>query len=305
MSNSVYPALVKGLTFTTLKTPEFSTIEQKSPNGYALTIAQYSNPIWHFELVYDYLYDTYQSPQNTKPYLPYTDLSTLMGFFMARQGKYDSFLFTDPTDNSVGPGILTTAWTPNTPEGVNMGILDSANHWQKCTTAGTTGSSAPTFNHSGGITADGSAVWTDMGVYSGGFPNLQAQLQVVNDGSGNYYSPVQRNMGGLFYEDITDLNGSITVYANGALQTGGGANYTLMGPGLAIPGYSFMGMYLKWVSAPTAPVTAGFNFYFRVAFEGDTQDFENWLAGLWTIGGSSSRNGSGYLKMMSRRPPTT
>jgi hypothetical protein len=45
-----------------------------------------------------------------------------------------------------------------------------------------------------------------------GVPNARAQLQVVTDGAGNYFSPIQRNMGG-FLEDITDLNGAIAVYA--------------------------------------------------------------------------------------------
>ena len=47
-------------------------------------------------------------------------------------------------------------------------------------------------------------------------PNLQARLQIVNDGV--TYSPrIQRNFGGQFFEDITDLGpGGITVYANGS-----------------------------------------------------------------------------------------
>lgn len=140
---------------------------------------------------------------------------------------------------------------------------------------------------------------------SAGVPNLAAQLQVVNDGAGNYYSPLQRNFGGQFYEDITDLNGSVAVYANGALASvgTGAGQYQLLGPGLAIPGYSFMGMYLKWGSAPAAPVTAAFNFYFRCRMEGDSQDFEQFLSNMWTIGGSESKNGSGYIKFMSSRIP--
>jgi len=132
-------------------------------------------------------------------------------------------------------------------------------------------------------------------------PNPQAQLQLVNDGAGNYYSPIQRNMGGLFLEDITDLNGALALYQNGVLVTSG---YTLMGPGLALPGYSFQGLYVKWSVIPAAPVTASFNFYFRVKCELDTQDYEEFMAGLWTIGGSGSKNGSGQLKLMTRRPPT-
>lgn len=305
MSNDIYPAQVKGLTYTVLKTPEFGTIVQKAPNGYELRVSQMVNPLWHFALTYDYLYDTYPSANNTKAYYPYTDLSTLLGFFMQHQGQWDDFLFNDPTDNSVGPAILTTAWTAKTRFGVNMGVLDSGNHWQKCTTAGTTGSSVPTFNHSGSTTTDGTVVWTDMGAgYSGGFPNLFAQLPLVNDGAGNYYSPIQRNVGGLFSEDITDLQGSISVYANAVAKTAGGGSpdYTIQGPGLALPGYSFMGLYLAWTAPPTGPITAAFNFYFRVRFEGDTQDFENWAGGLWTIGGSTSKNGSGQLKLMTSRP---
>lgn len=82
------------------------------------------------------------------------------------------------------------------------------------------------------------------GVISGS-PNLQAQLQLVTDGVGNWYSPIQRNMGGQFYEDITDLNGAISVYANGTLKALT-TDYTIVGPGLAIPGNSFMGLVVKW-----------------------------------------------------------
>jgi Conserved hypothetical protein 2217 (DUF2460) len=132
-------------------------------------------------------------------------------------------------------------------------------------------------------------------------PNTQAELQLVNDGGSPpiYYSPIQRNMGGLFYEDITDLNGSIAVYANGILQSSG---YSVLGPGLAIPGYSFRGLYLQWSHQPTPPITASFKFYFRVRFEEDTTDFEQWAQELWTIGGENARNGSGQLKLISARP---
>lgn len=130
-------------------------------------------------------------------------------------------------------------------------------------------------------------------------------LQLVNDGalSPTYYTPLQRNLGGQFFEDITDLNGAETIKANGVAQTGGGTNYTLLGPGLAIPGYSFMGMYLKWTAAPTPPITGSFNFYFRVRFDSDQQDFDRFLYQLWTIGGAEAGSGSGVVKLASARPP--
>lgn len=254
MSLSVFPTL-PGLTFSTVKTPEFNTLEQKAPNGYKVRISQSINPVWHFALVYDFLRDF---PNGS--FASVSELRTLMDFFNAQSGMGGSFLFTDPDDNYVGPALVSGS--PNTP---------------------------------------------------------LAQLALVNDGAGNYYSPIQRTLGGLFYEDITDLNGAIVVYANGTLASAGtgAGQYTLAGPGLAIPGASYMGMYLQWGAGtpPTGPITAEFNFYFRVQFESDTQDFEKFLGvgmaavahagqggGYWTIGGSESQQGSGTLKLETARP---
>lgn len=136
-------------------------------------------------------------------------------------------------------------------------------------------------------------------------PNLDAELQVVTDGAGNYYSPIQRNFGGQFAEDVSELDGAIAVYANGALATAGtgAGQYQVLGPYLAVSGASCAGLYLKWGSEPTGPVTAEFDFLFRCRMEGDTQDFEQFVASMWTIGGSESKNGSGYLKFMTSRVP--
>lgn len=134
-----------------------------------------------------------------------------------------------------------------------------------------------------------------------GVPNAAAQLQVVTDGAGGFYSPLQRNLGG-FMEDITDLNGSITVYDNGTLKTGGGTDYTLLGPGLAVSGSSFMGLYIAWTVAPTGPVTAQFDFYFRCRMEDDQAQFDQFISSLWTAGGSEAKS-SGALKFMSSRIP--
>jgi hypothetical protein len=377
------PPQVKGLTWTIMRTFEFATTVQSAPNLYTTRIAQTRNPVWHWLLIYDYIYDGWLSPNNTRPNNPYTDFDTLLGFLLNVQGRFASFLYNDTQkpDNYVGPGVLTTGWAALTKYWIGASILDSANHWQQVTTVttGISGATTPTFNHSGSTTTDGGVTWTDRGSgYSGGVPNngggyvagaivQPAVLQVVNDGAGNYYSPVQRNMGGQFYEDITDLNpaSTITVYAGGTNASG---SYTLGGPGLAIPGYSFLGLYLAWNApaggwaathayslgnqildpaghiqqvttagtagaaapawndsggttadgtgslvwtdqgyngGPSGAITATFNFYFRVMLEDDKQDFEEFMNGLWTIGGQRSKNGSGQLKFGTARPPTS
>ena len=241
MSNAIYPQAVRGLTFTVTVEDEFSTIIQSSPSKYEARLPQTQNPIHHWTLVYEYLKDfTYDLPPSGTN--GYTDLAFLRGFWNARQGQFDSFLFvdwTDPHDGVVGPALIS------------------------------------------------------------GSPNLAAQLQLLNDGAGTYYSPVQIYRGGQFYEDITDLNGSIAVYANGSLTT----NYTILGPGVAFPGFSFMGLVLKWNTAPVGPITAQFNFWYRARFESDAIDFERFSNELWTIGGSQNKNGAGSLKIISARPP--
>jgi hypothetical protein len=297
----VYPGNIPGLGFTVTKTPEFSTLVQDATNKYSTRLSQYSNPFWHWILVYNFLHDYAWGQFN---YV--SELKTLLGFFNSQQGQFGTFLFNDPSDNYVGPALSTATWVPGVMYGLNQGVLDAANHWQQVTTAGISGATIPTFNDTGGTTGDGSVVWTDRGVYASGFPNCPlAQLQVVTDGAGNYYSPIQRTLDGNSYEDITDLNGGITVYANGVLQIGypeSGFNYQILGPGLAVPGASFMGMYLKWTAEPAGPITVQFNFYFRTRFETDSQDFEEFLHNIWTIGGDDSRNGSGMLKLCTARP---
>lgn len=300
MSLKVYPTL-PGLTLPVLRKMSFDTLTQSAPNKYETRLPQTVNPVWEWQLVYDFLRDFgYGS------FFTVSELRTIEDFFLFQGGQAGDFLFTDPSDNSVGPAMNGSE--PNTP---------------------------------------------------------LAQLSIVNDGLGNYYSPIQRTLGGLFYEDITDLNGAIVVYANGTLVTQGiePGQCQVLGPGLGLPGASYMGMYLQWnppnawqaetnysVGAeimdpaghiqqctthtsptggtiptfndsggtttdggviwtdqgynpgPTGPITAQFSFYFRVHFQSDSQDMEMFSNAFWTIGGSESKNGTGYLTLESSRP---
>lgn len=241
MSLPIFPVL-PGLTFTSLKTPDFDTLVMSAPNKYEVRIQQTINPVWSFTLIYDFLHDFFWGG-----FTAVSELRTMMGFFTQMGGKAQSFLYTDPDDYNVGPALSTAVWTKNTAYLLGQGILDSANHWQKVSTAGISGSTIPTFNHSGSTTADNTVIWQDLGAYtSSGFPNtFLAGLAMVTDGLGNWFSPIQRTLNGYFFEDVTDLNGAIAVYLNGVLQALG-TNYTIGGPGLATPSQSYMGMYIAW-----------------------------------------------------------
>jgi hypothetical protein len=147
-------------------------------------------------------------------------------------------------------------------------------------------------------------------------PNPLAELQVVVDGSGNSYSPLQIHYGGTsgtdqsagFYEDVFDLqpaggldHSALSIYDNGTLKTFG-TDYVLAGPGLAVPGASFLGLYVAFTYTPTGPITATFSFYYPVIFDMDALDIEQFSAFLHTIGGSQAKNGSGQLKLISAFP---
>ncbi len=98
MSNALFPTL-SGLTLDVTKTPEFNTLIQRAVDGTELRGTYMATPIYNIKLQYDVLRDDTTN----------NELKTLMGFFLARQGSYDSFLFADPDDSvaanmSIGTG---------------------------------------------------------------------------------------------------------------------------------------------------------------------------------------------------------
>jgi hypothetical protein len=310
MSNLVFPAGVRGLGFSVLKSAEDSVqVSDPSPNMFTTRILQSQNPFWHWELAYDFLID---NPLKPTAQQTYTDLKTMLGFFLARGASYDDFLFSDPDDNSVGPGLITAGWQARYPYSFGT-IIIGAGHAQQVTNApagALSGYSAPAFSTGGGSVADGDLTWHDLGAAVGGtaWPNPQAQLALVQDSDSLiWYSPLQRNMGGQFLEDITDLNPyvavpgtqTISVYDNGVLKNQL-TDYTVIGPGLAIPGKSYNGLVIQWAGTPTGPVTATFNFYFRVRFEMSRQAFEKWMNQWWGAGGDGTSN-SDPLKLCTAR----
>ena len=90
MSNAIFPVL-PGLAWDSSKTPTFSGKVLRAVSGKELRAAYWSYPIYSFGLSYSLLRDN--SANN--------ELQILAGFFLARQGSFDNFLYTDPSDNSV------------------------------------------------------------------------------------------------------------------------------------------------------------------------------------------------------------
>jgi uncharacterized protein (TIGR02217 family) len=80
MSNALFPAL-PGVTWDIKRRPTFSTLIQKSTSGREVRAALQPLPLDEWDLTYDILKEA-------------TDFATLIGFYKARLGAYDSFLFT-------------------------------------------------------------------------------------------------------------------------------------------------------------------------------------------------------------------
>lgn len=115
MSTEVFPSLI-GLSFNVVKKPTFNTRVVRGINGNEVRNAFMQWPIWEFELTYDYLPDRS---------LGTTDLKTLMGFYLARQGRFDTFLFKDPDDYVTTGSPMTGGAVVGEGDGVTTQFLFS------------------------------------------------------------------------------------------------------------------------------------------------------------------------------------
>jgi uncharacterized protein (TIGR02217 family) len=89
-----FPALA-GLSWSVHKKPKFSTLVATHVSGREVRDPLYQNPIWEFELAFAGL----DSSASNYPGLGANSLQSLMGFFLACQGQYSTFLFADPSDS--------------------------------------------------------------------------------------------------------------------------------------------------------------------------------------------------------------
>ena len=106
-----FPTL-PGLGWSVHKKPRFSTVVASHVSGREVRTPLHVDPIWNFEVTFDGLDSTSAGVHGA---LGAESLQTLMGFFLACQGKYGAFTFMDPTDYTVseqgfgtGDGVTTT-----------------------------------------------------------------------------------------------------------------------------------------------------------------------------------------------------
>jgi uncharacterized protein (TIGR02217 family) len=88
MSNAIFPVL-KGRSWGCEKTPVFNNVIVTHATGSESRAALYRYPLWQYTLSYEVVEDS----ENMN-----SDFKTIMGFFLARTGSYDDFLYSDPAD---------------------------------------------------------------------------------------------------------------------------------------------------------------------------------------------------------------
>jgi uncharacterized protein (TIGR02217 family) len=92
----VYPAL-PGLTYPVVRRIIFSTNIQRSLSGREVRVANYAAPLREWDVPYEFVNDNdYHKNGDAFAFT----LQALCGFFEARYGGFDSFLYLDPDDNS-------------------------------------------------------------------------------------------------------------------------------------------------------------------------------------------------------------
>jgi len=96
-----FPAL-PGQGWSVHKKPNWSTIVAPHVSGREVRFANYQYPLWDFEATFDGL----GSDAVSYPGLGAQSLQSLMGLFLQCQGQFGTFLYTDPTDNSVAGQIF-------------------------------------------------------------------------------------------------------------------------------------------------------------------------------------------------------
>ena len=90
MSTQVFPTL-PGLTYSVSRTHEWSNAIQQSVSGKETRIAYWNDARYTWGMQFTFLRSS----------TTWNEFQSLWGFVSARKGRYDSFLYTDATDNSV------------------------------------------------------------------------------------------------------------------------------------------------------------------------------------------------------------
>lgn len=262
MSDAVFPALI-GLTWDVQKKPIFSNKIATHTSGKETATSYYQNPKWEYVLTYDYLPDYPKSVGDS-------DLQTLLGFFLNRRGRFDTFLFTDPDDNTVVAGFQKTfdgtSIEFNLVRGIggfyepvgqlNTGLSVWLNVTETTTIPNTPGPYTVTVSHAAAY------VLTESVTING----VAAALAPGAPAAGQYSVAA-----GVYTFNVADKTKTVVIRYRYLVDP---ADYTVAMPNI-----------VQFDVAPPnlATAYASFSYYFRCRFTEDTSEFNKFANKLWEL----------------------
>jgi hypothetical protein len=283
MSNRVYPVF-RGLAFSVTKTPNWASRMQRAVSGRMLRTSDYVNPIWTFKLIYAILHD-YPWCSYTSP----TELRAMMDFFNSSGGAFDTFLLTDPSDNTVTGQVLPGAISSVS----SFALADGGSGYQVGDGVGT---------YFQGVLSPGGpdAQWQVTSISGGGSTGPITGLTLINPGS---YAVAPSSPANLV--DGSGSGATINVVWTTTVQlirqlVPGGFAEAIIAPNNVSAIYFDTGSgpvpQLGWSVDPTTglvtlpsaftmtqpTITADFTYYFRVYFP-DALDFEEIYSQMWQL----------------------
>lgn len=254
------PTALPGLTYTIHKRPTFSTSVYKGASGVSVRRANMQYPIWEFDLTYEFLRDNVNA-----------EFQTLCGFFLSRQGGYDTFLMKDKDDYQVTNGTLGTAdgVTTQFPFLRNLGGFNEkvgqVDNGLTITVYGTIAES-DAIPSSGPYTvtvAHAADFVADNGVTKGGV----AMTPVAGSPGAGQYSVAA----GVYTFNSADHGAAVIITYRYLIHN---TAYTVTMPNL-----------LVFSSAPASGIiiSADFQFFFNLRFQNDNADFDKFAETFWEL----------------------
>jgi len=261
------PASLPGLAFSVHKRPRFSTIVHPAQSGVTVRSAQMQYPIWEFEFTYEFITDDRSLGQSS--------LQSLMGFFLSRQGGFDTFLLKDSQndDYRVVNGVIGLADGVTTQfsfKRVLGGFSEKVGQVDTGQTITLYGSiveprTIPATPGPYTITTAHAATFVeDLGVTKAAVPMVKVASAPT---TGQYAVNIAT---GVYTFAAADQNQAVVISYRYTIAP---ADYTVTMPNLVV-----------FASAPAAQtISADFEFFFNCRFQEDMADFERFSDRLWQL----------------------
>ncbi len=301
MSSFLFPATLPGIQPNYLRNYEWNTGIQKAVTGKTSTLAYQIYPLVRFEYSFEFLKDS-DTP---------ADIKALVGLFNAVQGRFDTFLHTDPDFNSVtgqsfGTGNASTTAFQLVATYQNSGgpgqaeIIQNLNGTPSVFVNGVreyptplTSPSTPSLSQVSGGTIAARTNYVKTTYLSANGETL-GSTEASYATSANYLlkvaSPSTQTGAVSWNVYVSTSTGTETLQANVAIGTAWTEPSTGLVAGSALPAVNDTGWSIGATGIVTfndAPANAAAltwtgSFYYRCRFDADHYDWKKIVPGFWS-----------------------